>query len=365
MKRLEYTVSFATPAFLGNAEQASQWRTPPFKALLRQWWRVAETAGRRPELRTLHAREGGLFGRAADEGTTASQVRLRMDWRGGTVPKDRWKSLSPVIHPEVTHKAGADQYLAYGPVVGSKLKRETFIPAGERCALTLGVPESEETRFKDIAKLAHVFGSVGSRCRNGWGSLHYEKGGLSAAEIEALLEPANRAGRDWLRALCREWRQALDTDWCHALGKDDNGLLLWRTDTIKKWEDLLKFLAEVKIAFRTQFCFKGGDKHAVLCDRQVLAYPITNHELREWEFVKDEKTAKPRKDSSRSANQVFFKVLPSNGGYVGLVAHLPHGLPAPLKDRLSKDDQATLDDREKKVWREVHAVLDKNLTRLP
>jgi hypothetical protein len=31
MKKLEYTVSFTTPAFLGNAEQQTQWRTPPFK----------------------------------------------------------------------------------------------------------------------------------------------------------------------------------------------------------------------------------------------------------------------------------------------------------------------------------------------
>ena len=31
MKKLEYTVSFTTPAFLGNAEQNGQWRTPPFK----------------------------------------------------------------------------------------------------------------------------------------------------------------------------------------------------------------------------------------------------------------------------------------------------------------------------------------------
>lgn len=38
---LSYTVRFTTPAFLGNAEQAGQWRTPPFKALLRQWWRCA------------------------------------------------------------------------------------------------------------------------------------------------------------------------------------------------------------------------------------------------------------------------------------------------------------------------------------
>jgi len=40
MKVLRYKVEFLCPAFLGNAEQNGQWRTPPFKALLRQWWRV-------------------------------------------------------------------------------------------------------------------------------------------------------------------------------------------------------------------------------------------------------------------------------------------------------------------------------------
>lgn len=28
MTKLEYTVRFLTPAFLGNAEQSGQWRTP-------------------------------------------------------------------------------------------------------------------------------------------------------------------------------------------------------------------------------------------------------------------------------------------------------------------------------------------------
>ncbi len=31
MQELSYTVSFTTPAFLGNAEQQAQWRTPPFR----------------------------------------------------------------------------------------------------------------------------------------------------------------------------------------------------------------------------------------------------------------------------------------------------------------------------------------------
>ena len=36
MQQMSYEVSFLTPppAFLGNAEQNGQWRTPPFKALL-------------------------------------------------------------------------------------------------------------------------------------------------------------------------------------------------------------------------------------------------------------------------------------------------------------------------------------------
>ena len=45
MNKLEYQVRFLTPAFLGNAEQGGQWRTPPFKALLRHWWRVVWVAG--------------------------------------------------------------------------------------------------------------------------------------------------------------------------------------------------------------------------------------------------------------------------------------------------------------------------------
>jgi hypothetical protein len=40
MKRLAYILTFLTPAFLGAAEQSGRWRTPPVKALLRQWWRV-------------------------------------------------------------------------------------------------------------------------------------------------------------------------------------------------------------------------------------------------------------------------------------------------------------------------------------
>ena len=66
MKVLEYTLRFDTPAFLGNAEQNAQWRTPPIKALLRQWWRVAYAADKNfaVNLADMRREEGLLFGHA-------------------------------------------------------------------------------------------------------------------------------------------------------------------------------------------------------------------------------------------------------------------------------------------------------------
>src|SRR5690625_7156461 len=90
MKTLDYTIRFVTPAFLGNAEQAGQWRSPPFKALLRQWWRVAYAAEKQSQVHPAAIRkdERLFFGHARpeddrdEEGNKLpdrrSQVRIRM-----------------------------------------------------------------------------------------------------------------------------------------------------------------------------------------------------------------------------------------------------------------------------------------------
>ena len=69
MRELTYQVSFNTPAFLGNAEQQAQWRTPPFKALLRQWWRVVKAP--HPDVGYDYLKllklENEIFGSAGDD----------------------------------------------------------------------------------------------------------------------------------------------------------------------------------------------------------------------------------------------------------------------------------------------------------
>ena len=60
MHLCSYQLRFQTPAFLGNAQQQGQWRTPPFKALLRQWWQglgrnVVEIVARKVRLSKVAA----------------------------------------------------------------------------------------------------------------------------------------------------------------------------------------------------------------------------------------------------------------------------------------------------------------------
>src|ERR1043165_3336860 len=102
MRKLEDEKRFPTPAFLRNAGQNGQWRTPPFKALLRQWWRVAYAAdhGFHVYAAEMRREEGVLFGNAwlshSENGRdvadhTKSLVRIRLDnWEAGQETKTKW-----------------------------------------------------------------------------------------------------------------------------------------------------------------------------------------------------------------------------------------------------------------------------------
>src|SRR5699024_7802539 len=103
MNKIECTVRFLTPAFLGDANQSGTWRTPPFKAELRQWWRVV-MASRGLDYQALRKTEAQLFGHAwLDKPATKSRVRLRLSrWRPGQLPKGT--------------TFGSEKYLGFGPV---------------------------------------------------------------------------------------------------------------------------------------------------------------------------------------------------------------------------------------------------------
>lgn len=235
MIKQSYTVRFVTPAFLGNAEQQRQWRTPPFKALLRQWWRVAAAKDYGYNHERLREGEGRLFGNAwLTDQFQQSQVKLRLNsWKNGQLTN--WPTPDPTItHPEVTNPAGHPRpvgshlYLGYGPLIfqqgNTRIRANAAIQADDHIDLMIAFPKI--ARVAATLQLIHWFGTVGGRSRNGWGSLSLEGQGL---------EPLT-GKHDALRSVTRPVADCLRLDWPHALGSDQHGLLVWKSrEPAKSW----------------------------------------------------------------------------------------------------------------------------------
>lgn len=335
-------IRFLTPAFLGNAEQNGQWRTPPFKALLRQWWRVAwaKKNAYSNDIGALRAAEGRLFGTAAGDAGNRSLVRLRLDcWNPGELNKNQWPSLAKISHPEVKFPVDAGLYLGYGPVTlprnqkNPTLKPNAAIQHDAQATLRLAFPSGTGPLLDRALQLMNRYGTLGGRSRNGWGSFE--------------LIP-NRGAFEDANPPIRDWRDCLDRDWPHALGRDNEGVLIWRTEAFEDWKALMRRLAEIKIGLRTQFVFPHAKPpHQQVQPRHWLSYPITTHRTKAWP------------GGARLPNSLRFKVRADGDRLRGVIFHVPCKPPA----QFGPDQHLR---QIEYVWQQVHGYLDNaGLERIP
>jgi CRISPR-associated protein Cmr1 len=353
---LEYKISFATPAFLGNAEQQAQWRTPPFKALIRQWWRIAKVKDFDYDHKKMLAEEKRLFGTAGEGHQTIgrSKVQLRLSqWElGKQSDVDQGDYVS---HNQVpSGRVPANLYLGYGPI-NNRDSRRAIAPYSQNkeeiVQLKIACPPDFQPEIQDAIRLAALFGTIGSRSRNGWGSVIIEEQGE-----QQRIEGFNDIVRGTLTSPppMRRLEDCLTLDWPHALGTDYKGPLVWRLlkphagklTYFESWKDVMHELACIKIAIRISenLKFNNGGKngHSSPEDLHMLAYPAgKNHNVKGWG------------NNARLANQLRFKVHPYKDGFAGLIFHFPCGLPqhmaTPFKGRMPDQN---------KVWPKVHQILD-------
>ena len=317
MKTIEYKVEFLTPAFLGNAEQSGQWRTPPFKALLRQWWRVAWAArhGFQVDINAMRHEEGKLFGNVGPKkgSSLKSRVWLRLeDWSDGKLNNDKWReevqSVASLQSPANPSSAGRAfyplHYVGYGLLKNARQMEETRSPAigcGESKMLRIAAPGSDIDYIRDAMRLVHLYGALGGRSRNGWGSVD-------------LMDNSEANTSDL--TLTRPWKEALNLDWPHAIGKDENGPLIWETKEFQGWGEIMKEFGELRKSIR--------------------------------------KIIKAPRGSTRLPNTIRFKVRKSdrNGHIKGVIFHMPCKPPAEINDQTQVSD-----------WEKAHRELENSLSR--
>lgn len=333
LERREIAIRLLAPTFLGGADQSGVWRTPPFKALLREWWRIAAAPQHGYSHQQLREREGLLFGNAWLEEQNhrsrfcQSKIRLSLaHWQAGI---RQWPQQDPkLFHPEVQRKVGSFLYLGYGPLdrqAGTTvLKRNTALQANESNTLSLAWPKTEAL-IPQVLQLIDWFGTIGGRSRNGWGSL------------ELGLEPL-RPDHPQLAAVLRPLNACLALDWPHAIGQDAQGPLIWHSNEhFPDWKEAMTFLAKIKIGFRTHLRFNGRGPHQEAQKRHLLAYPVTNHAI------------DGLGGQARFANQLRFKLFAEGNGLRARIYHTPHACPL----NMGHIDQLT-------VWEDIHAWLDQN-----
>lgn len=361
-----YRLQLASPAFLGDADQRGAWRTPPLKALIREWWRIAVAPELGYDEHKLREREASLFGTAADDNQSDNQqsrIRLGLqDWREGSLkswadvnPSERGK---PGTDPKVRHRevdfgggmVGSQLYLGYGPLQlakgqpAPKLKDDKPALRDAECnLLKLAFPDAHANELRLAISLAHWFGTIGGRSRNGWGSL-----GWQALDDSPALPSLNKSALQQMGSV-RPLTRCLELDWPHALGSDAKGVLVWQSaQTFTTWREAMRFLAQTKIGFRVDLGFVGGQPHREPQARHVLAYPVTNHKVPVWEG----------KDKGRLANTLRFKLhAEADGTLRALIYHTPCRPPRAL---------LTYGIDLLDTWQRVHRHLDANpqLTRL-
>ncbi len=351
MQRAEYRIGFLTPAFLGNAEQGAQWRTPPFKALLRQWWRVAVAREYGYDYRKVRDAEGRLFGHAwlsEDQdsrgrivGARASKVRLRLEsW--SCAASAQW----PRRFQEVQTTPGgaqlrSDLYLGYGPIQPGR--ERSAISTHDEVVLRLAslASNSEWHQVEDAVQLMHWFGTLGSRSRNGWGSL----------QIHSNVQPADQmAGCDLMGRVTRSLKDCLASDWPHAIGSDERGVLVWISkEPVHTWQGAVAFFAERLVQMRRvakdyQPAGPGGGIQGI----HLLGYPSGGRwQLSCWGR------------DSRLASPLRFKVVQWRYNRLhALVYHCPCDVPKHLKKELGERDKGWLRQNQESVWKQLHAALD-------
>ncbi len=262
MKALEYRIEFLTPAFLGNAEQRGQWRTPPFKALLRQWWRVARFArhGGYPcggdQVSRMREKEGEIFGTASGAGESSesrmSRVRIRLSdrqsdgkgaWKEGRLTRRNW-NVPKSGQPDLM------LYIGYGLLKSAdKMSRESAINVRECKTLKIAAPDCELKDIRLTLALIDRFGTIGGRSRNGWGSIALKDVNGDTANLSEL--PSS---------IIRPWKQALALEWPHAIGSDEKDALIWQTrQAYGGWQDLMKDFGRIRKGIRNIHKTPKGD----------------------------------------------------------------------------------------------------------
>jgi len=162
------TFTVVTPLFLGGEDgKTAEIRIPSLRGVLRFWWRASFQG----DLRELKNAEADVFGNTEKKSPLeiypAEQINIKTS--SHPIPK------GTLVNTGEYEPVGIIRYLGYGlqKDTGGTQQRE-FIELKQSFSLEFLYPEHIEEDVERSLSLLHSFGGLGSRSRNGFGSVQIE-----------------------------------------------------------------------------------------------------------------------------------------------------------------------------------------------
>jgi CRISPR-associated protein Cmr1 len=337
-----FDVEVLTPMFLGGADGNAELRSPPLKNALRYWWRM--TQGHLSPDRLLE-KEQALFGGVHENKNRnmfagRSLVDLAVFGDVRSEPKDTSPSIGKEVNPEAGgKKVSMAAYLGMGPVHFRGHYEKQPISAGESFQMMITWPRKNQEEILDALSFFAHFGCLGSRSRNGWGSIRLvpakkEGTGIKLASLPELYEKYSK-DIDTIFASEKQFPSYLG--WRKKQGKDYP--LLWQIAVTDRWENAMQEAAKSYMDIRQTLPFPKA-KPAGVQKRHILGYPVTGHPVAQWD-----------RNNGRMPSQLRIIIRKNNEKYQSWFLHLPH--------RIAQQWDMNLGS-EMGLWQDIHQQLDKN-----
>lgn len=347
MEEICLTLRVLTPMFLAGADgKTAELRATSVKGVMRFWWRT-----RLPNLSVadLRQKEGYIFGAAGEKESHRSAVALAVEagqmhsskeplpWHGYTVTRSSGRSFPINIL----------EYLAYGTYERNKekkqnvLTREYFVP-GSTFNLRLRVRDQKVLPDVVVAlRLLCLFGALGAKAHNGYGSFRVEEVTSSNSAVSEELRPSLPDKRIMENLCAFAGRPAFS-----AFSKEAK---LFRTrQRHVGWDGCL---AELARAYReARLSLEKRHEYEM---RQYLGAPIVVNNIQVSSM-------------DRRAKPYFMRVHAESGGrFVGYVLYLPSRyLPQSYHPRLGmaeqKYQQVDVEEADKK-FRKICSTMNQEL----
>lgn len=276
--------------FLAGADgQTPELRPPSIKGALRFWWRAIN--GHLP-LEDLRTQERAIFG----DTTRRSKVVVRTSHELPLEDVPLSNSNNYSSNSGGNKRVNILEYLAYGVVARSRTIERAYFATSETFDVCIKCPFSLEENLKEVFELVSLFGGIGSRSRNGYGSFSIQEPKLDIVEKFKKYKKGDLQNYTSFSEKAR--------------------LFLGKENTHDSWEGAL---FEVGDAYRTARLGLEGRHYG--SQRKMISQPLSIKAA-----VDNPKIKIHGKKVERNAKCFFIGVKKEKEKYRGHILYLPHNI---------------------------------------